>query len=115
MFDVVTDIPRSDEIRLDEIQLFAGTTADRMAVAVAPSTGRFVPTVDVAATLRTGDLLGHITGGNGRADAVFAPVGATLKEMLARPGQLVALGQGLAYLERVSPVGADGIDPQTGR
>lgn len=107
MFDVVTDIPRTEEIRLDEIQLFAGTTADRMAVAVAPSTGRFVPAVEAHAVLKTGDLLGHITGGNGRADAVFAPVGATLKEMLARPGQLVGLGQGLAYLERVAPTGCE--------
>lgn len=107
MFDVVTDIPRSDEIRLDEIQLFAGTTADRMAVAVAPSTGRFVPAVEAPAVLAPGDLLGHITGGNGRADEVLAPVGATLREMLARPGQLVGLGQGLAYLERVAPLGAE--------
>lgn len=110
MFDVVTDIPRTEEIHLDEIQLFAGTTADRMAVAVAPSTGRFMPVVEAPAVVQPGDLLGHITGGNGRADAVFAPVGATLKEMLARPGQLVGLGQGLAYLERVAPTGLEGID-----
>jgi multidrug efflux pump subunit AcrA (membrane-fusion protein) len=107
MFDVVTDIPRSDEIHLDEIALFAGTTADRMAVAVAPSTGRFVPASDLPEVLHPGDLLGHITGGNGRADAVLVPVGATLREMLARPGQLVGLGQGLAYLERIAPTGCE--------
>ena len=44
---------------------------------------------------------------NGRADAVIAPIGATLKEMLARPGQLVGLGQGLAYMERVAPTGLE--------
>ena len=100
MFDVVTDIPDAAEI-----EVFAGTVADRMSIAVAPSTGRFAPAVEAPATLSPGDLIGHITGGNGRADAVVAPIGVTLKEMLARPGQLVGLGQGLAYMERTSPTG----------
>ena len=104
MFDVVTDIPRTDEI-----QVFVGTVADRMSIAVAPSTGRFAPGVDVPSVVSTGDLIGHITGGNGRADEVRAPVGAYLKELLARPGQLVGLGQGLAYLERVAPTGCEGM------
>lgn len=103
MFDVVTDIPHDDQI-----ELFVGTVADRMSIAVAPSTGRFAPAVEAPATVNPGDLIGHITGGNGRADAVHAPVGATLKELLARPGQLVGLGQGLAYLERVAPSGLEG-------
>lgn len=103
MFDVVTDIPDADEI-----EVFAGTVADRMSIAVAPSTGRFAPAVEAPATLSPGDLIGHITGGNGRADEVVAPIGATLKEMLARPGQLVGLGQGLAYMERTAPTGLEG-------
>jgi multidrug efflux pump subunit AcrA (membrane-fusion protein) len=102
MIDVVTDIPRTEDL-----QVFVGTVADRMAVAVAPSTGRFVPVVEAPAAVAPGQLLGHITGGGGRADAVLAPVGAELKELLARPGQLVALGQGLAYLERVAPTGCE--------
>jgi multidrug efflux pump subunit AcrA (membrane-fusion protein) len=102
MFDVVTDIPKTDEI-----EIFIGTVADRMSIAVAPSTGRFAPAVQAPAVVRPGDLIGHITGGNGRADEVLAPVGATLKELLARPGQLVGLGQGLAYLERVAPTGCE--------
>ena len=104
MFDVVTDIPRTDEIRL-----FVGTVADRMSIAVAPSTGRFAPALAAPAVVNPGDLIGHITGGNGRADEVRAPVGAHLKELLARPGQLVGLGQGLAYLERVAPTGCEGM------
>ncbi len=102
MFDVVTDIPNTNEI-----EVFAGTVADRMSIAVAPSTGRFAPAIEAPAVVAPGDIIGHITGGNGRADAVIAPIGATLKELMARPGQLVGLGQGLAYMERVAPLGAD--------
>lgn len=102
MFDVVTDIPAANEI-----EIFAGTVADRMSIAVAPSQGRFAPAIDAPATVAPGDIIGHITGGNGRADAVIAPIGATLKEMLARPGQLVGLGQGLSYMERVAPTGLE--------
>lgn len=102
MLDVVTDIPNAEDI-----EVFCGTVADRLAVAVAPSTGRFVPAVEAPASVRAGDVLGHITGGNGRADAVVAPIGAELREMLARPGQLVGLGQGLAWLERVAPLAVE--------
>lgn len=102
MFDVATDIPAADEI-----EVFVGTVAAGLAVAVAPSTGRFVPAVEAPAAVEAGQLIGHVTGGNGRADAVIAPVGAELRAMLARPGQLVGLGQGLAWLERVAPTGAE--------
>lgn len=102
MFDVVTDIPASDEI-----EVFIGSVADRLAVAVAPSTGRFAPAVSAPTSVEAGQLIGHITGGNGRADEVIAPIGAELREMLARPGQLVGLGQGLAWLERVAPTGCE--------
>ncbi|MGI9016897.1 MAG: hypothetical protein ACR2HR_07315 [Euzebya sp.] len=108
MFDVVTDIPQREEIKI-----FVGTVADRMSIAVAPSTGRFAPVVEAPAMVKPGDVIGHITGGNGRADEVYAPVGATLKELLARPGQLVALGQGLAYLERVAPAGREGMQHES--
>ncbi len=98
MIDVVTDIPATPDL-----QVFMGTVADRLAVAVAPSTGRFAPAVQAPARVEAGELIGHITGGGGRADEVRAPVAAEVRELLARPGQLVGLGQGLAWLERVSP------------
>ena len=76
----------------------AGTVADTLGLVAAPTTGRFEP----AATngrIRAGQLLGHITGGRGRADEVRAPVDARLKNLLVRPRQLVRRGQALAWLE----------------
>jgi biotin carboxyl carrier protein len=85
---------------------FAGTVAERLVLAVAPSTGRFRPllalTGEAAHSLESGELMGHITGGKDRADEVRAPTGAHLRDLLVRPGQLVAAGQGLAWLERPS-------------
>jgi biotin carboxyl carrier protein len=79
----------------------AGTCADTMGLVVAPTTGRFEP-ASVGARIAAGDLLGHITGGRGRADEVRAPVDAWLKDVLVRPRQLVRAGQALAWLD-VSP------------
>jgi len=77
----------------------AGTVADDLVVMVAPSTGRFQPRADVDAVER-GDLMGHVTGGRGRADEVRSPVRAILRDLLVRPGQLVMAGQGLMWLAR---------------
>ncbi|MBA3373140.1 MAG: hypothetical protein M3493_12970 [Actinomycetota bacterium] len=77
----------------------AGTVADDLVVVVAPSTGRFQPRADVDAVER-GDLMGHVTGGRGRADEVRSPVRAILRDLLVRPGQLVMAGQGLMWLAR---------------
>lgn len=78
---------------------FHGTVAEALAIAVAPSTGRFRPSPDAEGTVRAGQVLGHVTGGRGRADAVRSPVDATIRALLARPGQQVRRGQGLAWLD----------------
>lgn len=88
----------------------AGTVAEALVLVVAPSTGRFRPSElgpeedghgDPA--LEGGAVLGHVTGGGGRADPVRAPVHAGLRRWLARPGQLVVRGQALAWLGRAGP------------
>jgi biotin carboxyl carrier protein len=76
----------------------AGTLVDGLAVVVAPSTGRFRPAA--APSSGEGDLLGHVTGGKGRADEVRAPVDGTVDRFLVRPGQLVTRGQGLVCVLR---------------
>lgn len=106
MIDVVTDIPAASELELSFSGL-QGTTADRLAVAVSPSVGRFAPAIVAPTRVRPGDLIGHVTGYSGRADEVRAPVAAELRELLARPNQLVGLGQALAWLERISPTGVE--------
>ncbi len=77
----------------------SGSLFDDLVVIVAPSTGRFRPLADVDA-VEAGALVGHVTGGRGRADEVRSPVRAVLRDLLVRPGQLVARGQGLAWLGR---------------
>lgn len=79
----------------------AGTCADTMGLVVAPTTGRFEPQ-SISGRVTAGQLIGHITGGRGRADEVRAPVDAWLKDVLVRPRQLVRAGQALAWLD-VSP------------
>jgi hypothetical protein len=75
-----------------------GTCADTLGLVVAPTTGRFEPAA-ARGRIRAGQLLGHITGGRGRADEVRSPVDARLKDLLVRPRQLVRRGQALAWLE----------------
>jgi len=87
--------------RSHDPDVLQGTCADTLGLVVAPTTGRFEPAT-VAGRIRAGDLLGHITGGRGRADEVRSPVDARLKDLLVRPRQLVRRGQALAWLE-VSP------------
>lgn len=87
---------------------FVGTVAECLALVVAPSTGRFRPDSRVERVL-SGHLLGHVTGGRGRADEVRTPVSGRVRALLARPGQLVRAGQGLAWLER--DVETPGPDP----
>lgn len=78
-----------------------GTVAEDLAIVVAPATGRFRPAGDLyGRRFERGALIGHVTGGGGRADAVHAPARATVADLLVRPGQLVRQGQGLAWLHR---------------
>lgn len=84
----------------------AGSLAEQLVVVVAPSTGRFRPDGDcVGRPMEPGALLGHVTGGGGRADAVHVPLSAQIADLLVRPGQLVHRGQGLAWLQRTVPAG----------
>jgi predicted deacylase len=82
------------------------SVAHDLAVAVAPSTGRFRPAVQPGAHVPGGTVLGHVTGGGGRADAVVTPVPGIVADLLARPMQLVYRGQGLAWLQRHTAWGA---------
>lgn len=91
---------RIEDSPVDDIGLFGG-----MALAVAPSVGRFRPAVTADDVVQPGQVLGHVVGGSGRADEVRAPVAGQVRDLLVRPGQTVALGQGLAWLERVDPTG----------
>lgn len=78
----------------------AGSVAEGLTLAVAPTTGRFRPSG--AAHVAAGEPLGHVTGGRGRADVVLAPAAGTVARLLVRPGQLVARGQGLVWLQRAA-------------
>jgi biotin carboxyl carrier protein len=77
-----------------------GSVAASLALVVAPSTGRFHPVAGAAGggAAGEGELVGHVTGGRGRADAVIAPVDGTVAALLVRPGQLVRTGQALVAL-----------------
>ena len=81
---------------------FAGTVAATLAIAVAPATGRFQPLARSGHRLNAGDLIGHVTGGRGRAQEVRCPVDGDVRGLLARPGQLVMRGQHLAWLDRLA-------------
>jgi predicted deacylase len=76
------------------------SVAHDLAVVVAPSTGRFRTAVEPGSRVGRGALLGHVTGGGGRADVVRAPVAGVVADLLARPKQLVHRGDGLAWLQR---------------
>ncbi len=80
--------------------VLSGSVAESLAVVVAPRTGRFQPVSGVE-EVEPGQLLGHVTGGRGRTDEVRSPVRALVRRLLARPGQLVGAGQGLAWLQPI--------------
>lgn len=80
---------------------FAGSVAAALAVVVAPSSGRFQPlAAPVRRRVLTGQLLGHVTGGRGRADEVRSPLDGVVQDLLVRDGQIVRRGQGLIWLNR---------------
>lgn len=100
MADTIPQVTAPSAPHSEPVSLL-GTCADSMGLVVAPTTGRFEPATGTG-RVRAGQLLGHITGGRGRADEVRAPVDALLKNLLVRPRQLVRRGQALAWLD-VSP------------
>lgn len=55
------------------------------------------------------DLIIDMTRGQVPHANPTAMIGAPLKGQLAQPAQLVAMGQGLAYLQRVAPTGCEGM------
>lgn len=75
----------------------ASSVASTLVLAAAPSTGRYRPLLEEGRTA-PGQVLGHVTGGKGRADEVLAPVHGELARLLVRPGQLVFAGQSLAWI-----------------
>lgn len=68
---------------------------------VAPSTGRFRPAA-LPRTLIPGSVVGHVTGGRGRADAIVCPAAGTVRGLLVRPGQHVTQGQAVIWIEQAS-------------
>lgn len=77
----------------------SGSCADGLGIVVAPSTGRYEP-VTSDGVVTDGQLLGHVTGGRGRADEVRSPIQARIRAILVRPRQLVRQGQPLIWLHR---------------
>lgn len=75
------------------------TTAESLRLATAPSTGRFRPGVAADARVADGEVIGWITGGNGRADEVRSPAAGTVRAHLARPGQLVQHRRALLWID----------------
>lgn len=76
---------------------WSGTVAGDLALVVAPSAGAFQPAPAGAPS----HVLGFVTGGRGRADAVTAPCPLDLMGLMARPGEVVARGQALAWGRRL--------------
>lgn len=75
----------------------AGSVAADMGVLTAPATGRFRALLRGGAA-NAGSVLGSITGGAGRVDEIRIPVAAEICGLLALDGQLVQLGQVLAWV-----------------
>ena len=94
-----TSSPREPEADAPASTL-SDSVAHDLGVVVAPTMGRFRPVIE-RGLLRAGELLGHITGGGGRADEVRVPVDGEVRDLLVRPGQLVARGEGLVWLRRM--------------
>ena len=80
----------------------SGSVTHALTLAVAPSTGRFRPALGVGDHVQRGTLVGHVTGGGGREDAVYAPTAAVIEAHLARDGQLVKRGRGLVWLSQTT-------------
>ena len=74
----------------------AGSAAERLLLLVAPTNGRFAPTL-TAGSAPAGAVIAHINGGRGRQTEVRTPVAVEVRGLLLRAGQLVTSGQALAW------------------
>jgi hypothetical protein len=70
-------------------------------IVVAPSRGRFLPAV-TDGPVTVGQVLGHVTGAQGRRDAVLAQNDGHLKATLRLPRQPVRCGTGLFCISAAS-------------
>lgn len=80
------------------------TTAESLVVVVAPANGRFQPS-PTHGGVHAGEVLGHLTVGQGRRVEVPSPADLRIEGLLIRPGQLAMAGQALLWgrlLESVS-------------
>lgn len=78
----------------------ASTVAGDMGVLTAPATGRFRALLG-SGVAAAGAAIGSVTGGAGRIDEIRVPVAAEVCGLLALDGQLVQLGQVLAWVRRL--------------
>lgn len=76
--------------------ILSATTAEDLVVVVAPGNGRFYP-ARIRGGVRTGELLGHLTVGQGRSVDVPSPTDLLIRGLLIRPGQLLTAGQALLW------------------
>lgn len=75
------------------------TPAESLVLVVAPTNGRFHPAV-TRGCARRGDVLGHLTVGQGRRIEVPSPADLSVEGLLIRPGQLTTAGQALLWARR---------------
>lgn len=76
-----------------------GTVAESLRLAASPSTGRFRAAVAPGDEVQAGDVLAFVTGSRDRADAVRSPADGVVRALLVRPGQLVATGRALVWVQ----------------
>jgi hypothetical protein len=86
-------LPRAVE-RADLLEQLAEHPDLPFSIVVAPSRGRFLPSV-TDGPVTVGQVLGHVTGAHGRRDAVLAQNAGHLKATLRLPRQPVRCGTGL--------------------
>jgi hypothetical protein len=72
------------------------TTAESLVVVVAPGNGRFHPSQTLGG-VRAGEVLGHLTVGQGRTVEVPSPADLRVEGLLTRPGQLITAGDALLW------------------
>lgn len=75
------------------------TTAESLVLVVAPRNGRFHPGRTQGGA-SAGEILGHLSVGQGRQVEVPSPTDLVIEGLLIRPGQLITAGQALLWGQR---------------